>query len=458
MANLFLYIALFLLWFMLFYHIFLMLGGYLAYLRHDKTVEKFKENEGELPNVSILIPAHNEQLVIEHTLESMINLTYPKDKLEIVVINDNSSDNTGAIVDAFAERYSFIRPLHTTPESGGKGKARALNQGLEYSTGEVIVVYDADNTPDPDAVYNLVLGLNNDKEAGAVVGKFRVSNANKNLLTRFINIETLTFQWLAQAGRWHWFKMTTIPGTNFAIRRSVIEELGGWDEKAISEDTELSFRLYNLGYHIRFFPEAVTWEQEPETLKVWWKQRMRWAQGNEYVIFKFLSQFRKLNGKVRMDLFYFLFTYLFFFGGILVSHIIFILNLIFDLDLMIGNVSVILLVTGFLLFLVEVWLSISFEEGQFNLKNALTSILMYFIYSQMWVILVLVASYREIKRVLMNQEVKWEKTERVRPQQRTPQVAENVISPQAQQVAEPVQTRRSQQRVVKKKDSDTSEG
>jgi hypothetical protein len=83
---------------------------------------------------------------------------------------------------------------------------------------------------------------------------------------------------------------------------------------------------------------------------------------------------------------------------------------------------------------------------------------MYFIYSQMWVILVLVASYREIKRVLMNQEVKWEKTERVRPQQRTPQVAENVISPQAQQVAEPVQTRRSQQRVVKKKDSDTSEG
>lgn len=417
MANFFLYLALFLLWFMLFYHIFLMLGGYLEYLKHDKNVKKFSENEGEMPTVSILIPAHNEQLVIENTLQAMINLNYPKDKLEVIPINDNSSDETGFIVDEYAKLYPFIKPLHTKPPTGGKGKSGALNQGLKFSTGEVIVVYDADNTPEPEAIYNLVIGLNNDKKAAAVVGKFRVLNANENLLTRFINIETLTFQWLAQAGRWHWFKMTTIPGTNFAIRRSVIEELGGWDEKAISEDTELSFRVYNAGYHIRFFPAAITWEQEPETLKVWWKQRMRWAQGNEYVIFKFLSQFRKLNSKVRMDLFYFLFTYLFFFGGILVSHLIFILNLIFDLELLIGNVSIVLLVTGFLLFLVEVWLALSLEKGQLNLKNALIVVLMYFVYSQMWVVLVLTASYREAKRVLLNQEVKWYKTERFNSQQ-----------------------------------------
>lgn len=417
MANFFLYVALFLLWFMLFYHAFLMFGGYLEYLKHPKNVEKFQENEGELPKVSILIPAHNEELVIAQTLEAMIQLDYPKDKLEVIPINDNSNDNTGAIVNAYAQKYPFIQPIHTTPPTGGKGKSGALNQGLKRATGEVIVVYDADNTPEPEAVYNLVIGLNNDEKAAAVVGKFRVSNAKENLLTRFINIETLTFQWLAQAGRWHWFKMTTIPGTNFAIRRSVLEKLGGWDEKAISEDTELSFRVYNLGYHIRFFPEAITWEQEPETLKVWWKQRMRWAQGNEYVIFKFLSRFRKLNRKVRMDLFYFLFTYLFFFGGILVSHTIFILNLIFDLELLIGNVSIILLITGFLLFLVEIWLALSFERNQFNLVNALIVVLMYFVYSQMWVVLVIAATYREAKRVLFNQEVKWYKTERFSPQQ-----------------------------------------
>src|SRR5699024_1082964 len=133
-------------------------------------------------------------------------------------------------------------------------KSRYYKQELKQSTGKVIDDKEANNTPEPKAIYNLVIGLNNDKKAAAVVGKFRVLNSNENLLTRFINIETLTFQWLAQAGRWHWFKMTTIPGTNFAIRRSVIEELGGWEEQAISEDTELSFRVYNAGYRIRFFP------------------------------------------------------------------------------------------------------------------------------------------------------------------------------------------------------------
>lgn len=419
MANFFLYLALFILWFMLFYHIFLMVGGYLEFLKHDKNLKKFTENPGELPTVSILIPAHNEEVVIAATLEAIVNLNYPKDKLEVIPIDDVSTDETGEILDDYARRYPFIKPVHTTPPSGGKGKSGALNHGLKNATGEVIVVYDADNTPEPDAVYYLVIGLNNDEKAAAVVGKFRVANAKKNLLTRFINIETLTFQWLAQAGRWRWFKMMTIPGTNFAIRRSVLETLGGWDEQAISEDTEISFRVYNLGYHIRFFPAAVTWEQEPETLKVWWKQRMRWAQGNEYVILKFLSQFRHLNLKVKLDLLYFTFTYLFFFGGILISHTIFVLNLIFDLELLLGDVSIILLVTGFLLFLVEVWLALSLEEGQFNVRNALTVILMYFLYSQMWVLLVLSATYREVKRTILNQEVKWYKTERFSRQQQT---------------------------------------
>ncbi len=243
----------------------------------------------------------------------MLKLRYPKDKLEIIIINDNSSDGTGAIADRYARRYPFLKVLHTRPPHAGKGKSGALNQGYNMSSGEIVVVYDADNTPEPDAVTYLVMGLVNDQKAGAMVGKFRVINAHQSLLTRFINIETITFQWLAQAGRWFWFKLSTIPGTNFAIRRSILEELGGWDEKALSEDTELSIRVYNLGYHIRFFPAAITWEQEPETWRVWWKQRTRWARGNQYVIAKYIFSFMKLKRKrVFLDLFYFLFTYFLF--------------------------------------------------------------------------------------------------------------------------------------------------
>lgn len=407
------YISIYLIWAMLLYHLFLMLGGYLHSKRYKKYAQDLITNEEEYPTVSILIPAHNEEVVIKETIKSMIRLNYPKDKLEVIIINDNSSDNTGKIVEEYSAKYPFIKGVHTKPPHAGKGKSGALNKGLKASTGEMIVVYDADNTPEPDAIYYLAMGLKKDPKAGALVGKFRVSNANQNLLTRLINLETLTFQWLAQGGRWFWFKMATIPGTNFAIRRSILEKLDGWDEQALSEDTELSIRVYNLGYYIRFFPMAITWEQEPETLRVWWKQRIRWARGNIYVITKYAFQLRSMkNKKVFIDLYYFLFTYFLFFGGILLSHSIFVTNLIYDLELTIGLVSYLLLIVGFLLFVTQVYLCLSIEKYQLTFKNALVGILMYFTYSQMWLFLVVYATYLEMKRVILREEVKWYKTER----------------------------------------------
>jgi cellulose synthase/poly-beta-1,6-N-acetylglucosamine synthase-like glycosyltransferase len=413
LADLLMYMSLFLIWLMLFYHMFLMQGGYLHYLHYQKSEKEWQQNKTPFPKVSVLIPAHNEEVVIGKTLDAMCQLQYPTHLLEIIVINDNSNDRTGEIVEAYARRFPFVSVIHTKPPYGGKGKSGALNIGFAQSTGEVICVYDADNTPEPDAIYWLAMGLQNDPKAGAVVGKFRVINANKNLLTRLINVETITFQWLAQAGRWFWFKMTTIPGTNFAIRRSILDELGGWDHKALSEDTELSFRVYNLGYYIRFFPSAITWEQEPENLKVWWRQRTRWARGNLYVIGKFLFQFFKLkNKKVGVDLLYFLFTYLLFFGGVMLSHAIFIVNLFVDLKLTIGIVSYALLIIGFLLFVTEELLALSMEKNQLTIKNTAVVLIMYFTYSQMWLCLVVYATFLELKRVLFKQEVTWYKTKR----------------------------------------------
>ena len=413
MANTIVYLSLFLIWVMLLYHMVLMQGGYLLSLANRKQENDWQNNKTPYPTVSILIPAHNEAVVLAKTLEAMSNLTYPNYLLEVIVINDNSNDQTGEIAESFARKFSYIKVIHTKPPTGGKGKSGALNIGLAHSTGEVICVYDADNAPEPDAIYWLTLGLQNDQEAGAIVGKFRVTNANRNLLTRLINIETLTFQWLAQAGRWFWFKMTTIPGTNFAIRRSILEELGGWDEKALSEDTELSFRVYNLGYYIRFFPSAVTWEQEPENWRVWWNQRLRWARGNIYVISKFLFTFLKLkNKKVGIDLGYFFFTYFLFFVGVITSHVILIINLFVDLQLTIGPVSLALIVIGFLLFVTEELLALSLEKNQLTLKNFFIVLFMYFSYSQLWLFLVVNAVFLEMKRIVFRQEIKWYKTQR----------------------------------------------
>ncbi|WPK12622.1 glycosyltransferase [Lysinibacillus louembei] len=413
MADILFYCALTLIWMMLLYHMFLMEGGYLHFRSFEKPIDQWSEKMVDVPTVSIFIPAHNEAVVIEQTLRAMSRLYYPKDKLEVIVINDNSSDNTGEIAQRFTEKYPFIRVIETVEPNKGKGKSSALNSALAASDSDIVVVYDADNTPERMAVWYLVMGLVNDPKAAATVGKFRVINADETWLTRFINIETICFQWMAQGGRWKWFKIATIPGTNFAIRRSVLESLGGWDVKALAEDTELTIRVYNMGYHIRFFPKAITWEQEPENLKVWWKQRTRWARGNQYVVLKFLTQFMTLKRKsIIFDLFYFFFTYFLFFFGVILSNALFITNLFVDIHLTVGNIAIILWILAFLLFLGEVMITLSIEKTEMNRKNFFYVILMYFTYSQMWIVLVVWSLFLEIKRAITGQEVQWYKTER----------------------------------------------
>lgn len=413
MANLLFYSSLTVIWMMLLYHMFLMQGGYIHYLRYRRPIQEWEKKKQKLPKVSILIPAHNEEVVIERTIKSMLKLEYPNDALEIIVINDNSKDRTGEIADSYASRYPQLKVVHLIPPNIGGGKSGALNHGFKHATGEVIIVYDADNTPERKAVYYLVLAMLNDPKAGAIVGKFRVVNAAQTLLTRFINIETICFQWMAQAGRFNWFGVTTIPGTNFAIRRSIIEELGGWDEKALAEDTELTIRVYNMGYHIRFFPAAITWEQEPETWKVWWKQRTRWARGNQYVVMKFMAKLFTLKRKsIVFDLIYFFFTYFLFFFGVIVSDTLFVVNLFVDLHLNLGMVSIILWILAYFLYITEVMIALGIEKTELNTKNFFIVSLMYFTYSQLWILLVIYALYLEMKRVLFKQETKWYKTER----------------------------------------------
>lgn len=392
---------------------FLMLGGYLHFLSFENVIPNWRRSLKKLPKVTILIPAHNEAVVIRKTLQAMIRLAYPKDRLEVIVINDSSTDRTGEIARRIAKKHPFIQVIDTKPPYTGKGKSTALNTGLAVATGKYIAVYDADNTPEKEAIYHLVLGLENDDRAGAMVGKFRVSNAKRTLLTRFINIETIGFQWMAQAGRWYWFKMTTIPGTNFMIRRSLIEKLGGWDAKALAEDTELSVRVYNEGYYIRFFPAAITWEQEPETWGVWWRQRIRWARGNQYVIMKFLFQFFRLKRKaILFDLLYFFFTYFLFFFGVILSNIIFITNLFIDLGLTVGVVTVILWILAYLLYVTQVFITLSIEKTEMTWTNFLIVLFMYFTYSQLWLLLVLRALLAEGKRMIFQEEIVWDKTER----------------------------------------------
>ncbi|MCZ7585494.1 MAG: glycosyltransferase family 2 protein [Deltaproteobacteria bacterium] len=123
------------------------------------------------PFVSILIPARNEGIVIERTVQAMLALNYPKERLEILVIDDASTDDTPEVVEGIAARHRQVKLVRVPEGEGGKGKSRTLNVGLTHAVGDIIAVYDADNRPEPESLYYLVANLVEDQRLAAVLGK-----------------------------------------------------------------------------------------------------------------------------------------------------------------------------------------------------------------------------------------------------------------------------------------------
>lgn len=400
-------------WGLMFINIFLSIGGIIYMLKVNRTDGKIPLKE--YPMVSIMVPAHNESIVIRRTVLALLNFDYPEDKYEIIVINDNSTDNSAEVLKKIQENYPSRKliVINTDHQVGGKGKSNALNIALSVAKGSVIAIYDADNTPAPDALRILVENLMSDEKLGAVIGKFRTRNRNASLLTRFVNIETLAYQCMNQAGRYYFFKLCTIPGTNFVIRRSIINQMGGWDTKALAEDTEISFRIYRMGYYIKFMPLAVTWEQEPQKLMQWFKQRTRWAKGNIYVLIKnFKYVFDENAGPMRLDAFYYALVYVLMLTSLICSDIIFVLGILGFCHVTLGGFSSLLWGMAILLFLLNVLLTLSVEKNEFNFESALLILLMLFTYSKMWVFVVLNALVQSIQDKIYHKEVVWDKTER----------------------------------------------
>ncbi|WP_028596522.1 glycosyltransferase family 2 protein [Paenibacillus assamensis] len=412
-ADILMMIAVVCIWSLLLVNVVLIIAGYLYYI--DIEGEEVPPIKGEAPFVTIMVPAHNEGKVIIKTVESLLALDYPHHKYEIIVINDNSSDDSSVLLADLQDRYPGrnLIVINTDKVTGGKGKSNALNIGFQRSKGELIAIYDADNTPEKTALRYLVGEIMNDDSLGAVIGKFRTRNRDASLLTRFINIETLSFQWMAQAGRWKLFKLCTIPGTNFIMRRHIVEEIGGWDVKAIAEDTEISFRIYMMGYRIKFQPKAVTWEQEPQTLKVWFKQRTRWAKGNIYVIVKNIPLlFNRSAKRIRFDILYFLSIYFLLLTSLVMSDILLILHALGYVHTTIAGLSLFLWLLAITLFVTGTFITIITEKGEMRLSNLWIILLMYVSYCQMWMVVAAYGLYAYIKDQIFKREVKWYKTER----------------------------------------------
>jgi len=396
-------------WFMLIYQFVLCMLGFIYSRKAARERVRLLSSDVELPRVSLLIPAHNEEMVLDRTLAAMSALDYPKDRLEVVVVNDASTDRTGEIASGWARRDSRFRvlDLHSSERAGGK--SAALNRGLKACRFETIAVYDADNTPEPGALKDLALQLATHPDLGAVIGTFRTVNRRRNLLTRMINIEGIGYQWMVQAGRWMLLRVCTLPGTNLLIRRSLIESLGGWDQEALTEDAELSIQIYEAGYKIKYVPYAVTWEQEPEKLATWFRQRTRWVRGNNYVLSKHLKRLLTIRPRrLGLELLYSMSLYYVFFAAILLSDLLFVLGAIRVLRIDVPGPYGEVWVLAFAMFVLELALALSrVDEDSF--LNIVLAGLSYFTYCQLWIPVVCIGFYDDFLR---RKARIWSKTER----------------------------------------------
>jgi cellulose synthase/poly-beta-1,6-N-acetylglucosamine synthase-like glycosyltransferase len=255
------------------------------------------------PTVSILIPARNEEKVIGRLLQRMTKLTYPHDKLQVIAIDDALSDRTRQIAEEFSKRYSFIEVVHRDGKTGGKGKASAMNSGLERSTGEIVLCFDADYYPQKDIVEKLVKEFV-DPKVGAVQGRPVVLNEAQNVVTRLITLERIGGYRVDQEARDNLGLIPQFGGTVGGFRRSVLEKLGGFDESMLTEDTDLTFQVYLEGFKVRYVGDAECYEEAVDSWKAYWRQRHRWARGHMQVCFKHTSRVlrsKKLNTKEKID-------------------------------------------------------------------------------------------------------------------------------------------------------------
>jgi cellulose synthase/poly-beta-1,6-N-acetylglucosamine synthase-like glycosyltransferase len=237
------------------------------------------------PKVSILIPARNEERVIGRILQRMTELTYPKDKLQVIVIDDASTDETGTIAEQYSRLHPYLLVMRRNKEEGGRGKAAALNAGMKLADGEIVLCFDADYYPQRDIVEKLVKEFK-DPKVGAVQGRVVVLNEPQNVVTRLVALERIGGYRVDQEARDSLGLIAQFGGTVGGFRRILLESLGGWDENILAEDTDLTFRVYLAGYKVKYVGDAECYEEAVESWRAYWKQRYRWAKGHMQCAFK----------------------------------------------------------------------------------------------------------------------------------------------------------------------------
>ncbi len=262
------------------------------------------------PSVAVLVACKNEELVVDKLLQSLLRLEYPETLLRFIVVDDGSTDATGAKLDKWTKVDSRLTVVHRPPDSAG-GKSGALNAALELVDSEVICIFDADHEPAKDVVCRLTRHFL-DEHVDCVMGRCIIRNGGESQLAGVVFVDFLSGYLVNEYGRQALFELPAYGGANCAVRRSTLIELGGWNVETVTEDTDLTIRVILSGGRVRYDPTAVDYEEAVLVARRFWRQRYRWARGHQKCTRDYLGQVlraKHLSLAERTEFVMFLFVY-----------------------------------------------------------------------------------------------------------------------------------------------------
>jgi len=260
------------------------------YFKHKDRKPGLAPLPERLPRVTIQLPIFNEMYVLERLLESVAAIRYPKELLEIQVLDD-STDETTAIARRAVERYSAqgfdIRYLHREDRTGYK--AGALDAGLRSASGDFVLIFDADFIAPPDMLEK-TLGHFADPQVGMVQARWGHINRDYSLLTEVQSIMLDGHFIMEHGARSRGGRFFNFNGTAGVWRRSVISDAGGWQHDTLTEDLDLSYRAQMRGWRFVYLPDLVAPAELPVEMNAFKTQQQRWAKGSVQVCKKLLPR------------------------------------------------------------------------------------------------------------------------------------------------------------------------
>lgn len=244
---------------------------------YSKNKEDSMKPAQRFPLVSILIPAYNEEKVIAKTIESALEIDYPKK--EIIIIDDGSTDKTLLIAKKF--QRDNVKILHKE----NSGKATALNYGINFAKGEILTILDADTIAGKNSLKEIVKVFESSSDIGGVAGNVKVRNKT-NWLTWCQALEYVSGLQIARRAFDMFGAITIVPGAMGAFKANILKDAGGYDKDTIVEDFDATIKVLKSGKIIKGTTKSLAYTEAPEKIVQFVKQRNRWYRGNLQVVFK----------------------------------------------------------------------------------------------------------------------------------------------------------------------------